>query len=129
MTKASEDEEILRYKSEFACCLLIIVMIAKNDTLKTKDLAYKFGRSTRTIEHWLKKIREGGVDLVYRYGHNGYPPGYEIRHIEPELVKLLHLDADMPHIPVDREGLAKAAAKNAHKYAKFKGVRWFRRHF
>ena len=108
----------LYHQSDIVCLLLMITMIAKDDTLKNKDIAKRFGRSTRTISRWMSLLRHAGIDIVYRYGYKGYPAGFEIRHIEPELLNILSIASD------SLSTFDPQAAK-AHLHAKTRGVTWF----
>jgi|GEM_PF-3712412 len=110
------------HQSDIVCLLLMITMIAKDDTLKNKDLAKKFKRSARTIQRWMQLLRHAGIEIVYRYGYKGYPPGFEIRHIEPELLNILNL-ASTALSAFDQQ------AVKARLHAKTRGVDWFKPKF
>lgn len=78
--------------NEALLLLKILVTIIRNEGLDATLLAYKFGRSTRTIKRKIKQLRSLGFSIEYDKPKGDNPGGYRISGVDSKLIELLKIE-------------------------------------
>lgn len=91
---STEETEIEPEKvvNEALLLLKILVTILRNSGLNATLLAYKFGKSTRTIKRKISQLRKLGFTIEYDTPKGDDPGGYHISGVDPKLIEVLRIE-------------------------------------
>lgn len=78
--------------NEALLLLKILVTILRNSGLNATLLAYKFGKSTRTIKRKISQLRKLGFTIEYDTPKGDNPGGYHISGVDPKLIEMLRIE-------------------------------------